>query len=236
MSERPVVLRTAGLSRQFGGLRAVADVDLQVRQGHVHCIIGPNGAGKSTLFNLISGMLAPTAGRVTFRGQDITGKSPQAISRLGLVRSFQTPRVFASLPVRDHLLLASREQPDACPLTWDTLARVDLLDRSRVLGGDLAHGEKKRLELAMALAMRPALILLDEPTAGMNAHETTAIARLVREAAASATIVVIEHDIDFVRGLADTVTVLHKGGVLREGTIAEIERDDEVRRIYLGEA
>jgi branched-chain amino acid transport system ATP-binding protein len=236
MAERPLVLETVGLSRRFGGLRAVDGVDLRVRQGQIHCIIGPNGAGKTTLFNLISGLLPITAGRVSFAGRDVTGKPPQVISRLGLVRSFQTPRVFASLSVLDHALLSSRESPHECPLAMSALERVGLLDRNQVRGGDLAHGEKKRLELAMALAMRPRLILLDEPTAGMNAHETEAIARIVREAAANATVVVIEHDIDFVRGLADVVTVLHKGSVLREGTIAEIESDDEVRRVYLGEA
>jgi branched-chain amino acid transport system ATP-binding protein len=236
VAEPVVVLQTDGLSRRFGGLRAVDGVDLQVRAGQIHCIIGPNGAGKSTLFNLISGLLPVSGGQVSFRDRDITGLAPHVISRLGLARSFQTPRVFSSLPVLDHALLASREPSQACPLAREALARVDLLDRAQVPGGDLAHGEKKRLELAMALAMRPTLILLDEPTAGMNARETAAIARIVREVAASATVVVIEHDIDFVRGIADVVTVLHKGKVLREGTIAEIERDDEVRRVYLGEA
>ena len=235
MAELPVVLQTIGLSRRFGGVRAVEGVDLAIREGDVHCIIGPNGAGKSTLFNVISGLLAPSAGRVFFDGQNITGKSPQAISRLGLVRSFQTPRVFVSLPALDHVLLASRERPDESPLARDALARVGLQERGDVRGGDLAHGEKKRLELAMALAIRPRLILLDEPTAGMNAHETEAIASIVRDAAATATVVVIEHDIDFVRGIADTVTVLHKGATLREGPIAAIEQDDEVRRVYLGD-
>jgi branched-chain amino acid transport system ATP-binding protein len=236
MAEAPLVLETVGLSRRFGGLQAVDRVDLRVREGQIHCIIGPNGAGKTTLFNLVSGLLPVTAGRVRFAGRDITGKPPQIISQLGLVRSFQTPRVFASLLVLDHALLASREAANSCPLATSTLERAGLLERSSVRGGDLAHGEKKRLELAMALAMRPRLILLDEPTAGMNAHETEAIARIVREAATNATMVVIEHDVDFVRGIADVVTVLHKGRVLREGTITEIERDGEVRRVYLGEA
>lgn len=236
MAESPVLLQTRGLSRHFGGLHAVDGVDLQIRQGAIHCIIGPNGAGKSTLFNLISGMLAPSAGNVTFRGKDVTGKPPHAISRLGLARSFQTPRVFSALSTLDHVLLASRERPDNCPIARDAMARVGLDDRAMILAGDLAHGEKKRLELAMALAMRPGLILLDEPTAGMNAHETAAIAAIVREVAATTTVVVIEHDIDFVRGIADIVTVLHKGRVLREGTIGDIEQDEEVRRVYLGES
>jgi branched-chain amino acid transport system ATP-binding protein len=236
MAEPRIVLETAGLARRFGGLRAVDGVDLTIREGRIHCIIGPNGAGKSTLFNLISGVLPPTAGRVTFAERDITRKPPRTIARLGLARSFQTPRVFASLPVLDHVLLASREHPRDCPLARGALERVGLRDREHVLGENLAHGEKKRLELAMALAMRPRLVLLDEPTAGMNAHETESVADIVREIAATATVAIIEHDIDFVRGLADDVTVLHKGAVLREGTIAEIERDDEVRRVYLGEA
>jgi ABC-type branched-subunit amino acid transport system ATPase component len=236
VAEAGVVLRTTGLIRRFGGLHAVDGIDLQVHEGQIHCIIGPNGAGKSTFFNLVSGMLRPTSGTVSFRGHDITARPAHAISRLGMARSFQTPRVFAALPVLDHMLLASRESPAAWPVARDALTLVGLEERSRVLAGDLAHGEKKRLELAMALAMRPALILLDEPTAGMNARETEAIAAIVRAVAASSTVVVIEHDIDFVRGIADVVTVLHKGKVLREGTISAIERDEEVRRVYLGEA
>jgi ABC-type branched-subunit amino acid transport system ATPase component len=235
MAERRVVLQTTGLSQRFGGLRAVDDVDLEVREGEIHCIIGPNGAGKSTLFNLISGTLPVRVGRVAFEGRDIAGKPPHLISRLGLVRSFQTPRVFAAMTALDHARLASRERNHDDAVAREALRRVGLAERADVLGGDLAHGEKKRLELAMALAMRPKLILLDEPTAGMNAHETRAIAAIVRDVARSATVVVIEHDIDFVRGLADTVTVLHKGCVLRQGPIAAIERDDEVRRVYLGE-
>jgi branched-chain amino acid transport system ATP-binding protein len=236
MAESAVLLQTTGLSRRFGGLHAVEGVDLQIRQGAIHCIIGPNGAGKSTLFNLISGMLAPSAGSVTFRGRDVTGKPPHAISRLGLARSFQTPRIFPTLSTLDHVLLASREQTRNRPIADEAVDRVGLAERAEVPAGDLAHGEKKRLELAMALAMRPALVLLDEPTAGMNAHETASIAGIVREVAARTTVVVIEHDIDFVRGIANVVTVLHKGRVLREGSIGEIERDEEVRRVYLGEA
>jgi len=235
MAEPQVVLQTTGLTRRFGGLRAVDNVDLRIRESRIHCIIGPNGAGKSTLFNLISGVLPPTAGRVTFGEHDITRKSPQAIARLGLARSFQTPRVFGSMPVLGHVLLASREHSHDCSLAGEALARVGLHQRGEVLAENLAHGEKKRLEMAMALAMRPRLVLLDEPTAGMNAHETEAVAIIVREISAAATVAIIEHDIDFVRGLADDVTVLHKGGVMREGTIAEIEGDDDVRRVYLGD-
>ena len=235
MAEAGVVLQTVNLSRRFGGLRAVDGVDLRIESGRVHCIIGPNGAGKSTLFNLISGTLPASGGTVIFAGRDISGRAPHAIGRLGLARSFQTPRVFSSLTVADHALLASREEARDCPRATAALEQVGLLGRKDVLGGDLAHGEKKRLELAMAIAMRPAVMLLDEPTAGMNAHETREIAGIVREVASAATVVVIEHDIDFVRGIADVVTVMHKGKVLREGTIAAIESDDEVRRIYLGD-
>jgi ABC-type branched-subunit amino acid transport system ATPase component len=230
-----MLLQTTGLSRRFGGLHAVDGVNLQIRQGAIHCIIGPNGAGKSTLFNLVSGLLSPSAGIVIFRGRDVTGKPPHAISRLGLARSFQTPRVFPSLSTLDHVLLASREQPRERQIAGEAMERVGLADRAAIPAGYLAHGEKKRLELAMVLAMRPSLILLDEPTAGMNAHETAAVAGIVRDVAARTTVVVIEHDIDFVRGIADVLTVLHKGRILREGTIGEIEQDEEVRRVYLGE-
>src|SRR5919106_3603410 len=131
MAEPRVVLQTTGLTRRFGGLRAVDGVDLRIREGRIHCIIGPNGAGKSTLFNLISGVLPPTAGRVAFEERDITRESPQAIARLGLARSFQTPRVFSSMPVLDHVLLASREHPRDCPLARDALTRVGLHESSR---------------------------------------------------------------------------------------------------------
>src|SRR5215211_517017 len=133
MAEPPVVLQTTGLTRRFGGLRAVDSVDLRIREGRIHCIIGPNGAGKSTLFNLISGVLPPTAGRVTFGEHDITRTSPHVIARLGLARSFQTPRVFASMPVLDHVLLASREHVHDCPLARGALARVGLDEREHVL-------------------------------------------------------------------------------------------------------
>src|SRR5215208_3151870 len=194
MAEPQLVLQTTGLTRRFGGLRAVDSVDLRIREGRIHCIIGPNGAGKSTLFNLISGILPPTAGRVIFDDLDITRKPPQTIARLGLARSFQTPRVFVSIPVLDHVLLASREHPHDCPLARAALAQVGLHDREQVLAENLAHGEKKRLEMAMAMALRPRLLLLDEPTAGMNAHETEAVATIVRQIAAASTVAIIEHD------------------------------------------
>jgi branched-chain amino acid transport system ATP-binding protein len=229
------ILQTCGLTRRFGGLIAVDAVDLAVRPGRIHCLIGPNGAGKSTLFNLISGVLSPSAGRVLFRDRDITGQPPHAISQLGLARSFQMPRLFPSLRLIDHLLLCTRERPTHAPRAERALERVGLAARATAPAGELAHGEKKRLEIAMAVALEPVLVMLDEPTAGMNAHETAEVADLVREVSHEVTVLLIEHDIDFVRQLADFVTVLHRGAILREGSLAEIEQDPEVRRIYLGD-
>jgi urea ABC transporter ATP-binding protein UrtD len=238
------ILQVDDLSQRFGGLMAVDNVRIRLAPGELHCIIGPNGAGKSTLFNLISGAIQPTSGRVQFRGRDITGLPVHTIAKLGIGRKFQVPSVFETLTVSENLGVAAlnkrlrpRDLVDRAAYRGaidDTLGRVNLGDRAEVVAGALAHGEKQWLEIGMALMTDPLLLLLDEPTAGMSADETHQTARLVRGLTDRLTILVIEHDMQFVRDIASRITVLHRGAVLREGTLAEIEADEIVRDVYLG--
>jgi urea ABC transporter ATP-binding protein UrtD len=238
------ILEVDHLSRRFGGLTAVDDVSMRLLPGELRCIIGPNGAGKSTFFNLISGAVEPTSGRVLFHGRDITGLPVHRVAKLGIGRKFQVPSVFETLTVRENLgvsglnkwlrprdLIQQTARRDSID---DTLARVNLEHRADIVAGALAHGEKQWLEIGMALVTDPLLLLLDEPTAGMTADETYQTAQLVRQLTAHLTIVVIEHDMQFVRDIASRITVLHRGAVLREGTLAEIEDDEVVRDVYLG--
>lgn len=240
---RPI-LEIDRLSQQFGGLKAVDDVSMSLAPGELRCIIGPNGAGKSTLFNLISGAMRPTSGSIQFQGRDITGLPVHRVAKLGIGRKFQVPSIFETLTVRENLGVAALDKRLA-PIDLfrrarhgravdDTLARVNLGDRAGVAAGALAHGEKQWLEIGMALMTDPLLLLLDEPTAGMTGDETHQTASLVRALTDRLTILVIEHDMQFVRDIASRITVLHRGAVLREGTLAEIEGDEGVRDVYLG--
>lgn len=238
------ILEVDGLSRRFGGLIAVDNISMRLEPGELRCIIGPNGAGKSTLFNLISGALRPTSGRVMFRGSEITGLPVHRVATLGIGRKFQVPSVFETLTVRENLGVAALDKhltPRALlhraahrRAVDDTLVRVSLGDRADVIAGTLAHGEKQWLEIGMALMTEPLLLLLDEPTAGMTGDETHQTASLVRGLTDRLTILVIEHDMQFVRDIASQITVLHRGAVLRDGTLAEIEADEVVRDVYLG--
>jgi urea transport system ATP-binding protein len=238
------ILEVDHLSQSFGGLMAVDDVSISLAPGELRCIIGPNGAGKSTFFNLISGAIRPTSGHVRFRGRDITGLPVHRVAKLGIGRKFQVPSVFETLTVRENLGVAAIDkrltprdlfrraaQERAVD---DALTRVNLANRADVVAGALAHGEKQWLEIGMALMTEPLLLLLDEPTAGMTADETHQTAGLVRALADRLTILVIEHDMQFVRDIASRITVLHRGAVLRDGTLAEIEADEVVRDVYLG--
>ncbi|WP_299333159.1 ABC transporter ATP-binding protein [Haloplanus sp.] len=233
------LLRTEGLTKQFGGLMAVDDVDLRIESGDIRCLIGPNGAGKSTLLKLIVGQLEPSAGQVFYRGEDITDLSQHDRAREGLSMKFQVPAVYGDLSVRQNVHIplqreVSRRDIDA--EIDETLESFDLLDEAGTRADDLAHGQQQWLEIAMAAALDPDLLLLDEPAAGMSVQETERTAEYVhRLNDRGVTLLVIEHDIDFVRSIAQSVTVLHQGEVFAEGTIDEIEDDPEVRRIYLGE-
>jgi ABC-type branched-subunit amino acid transport system ATPase component len=225
------LLQVTDLTKRFGGLLALDHVNLQLREGGIHGVIGPNGAGKSTLFNLISGIISPTSGLVRFRGSDLRRVSTNRIAKMGIARSFQTPRIFPKLTVWENVALASPDSGrcrEALRQTW-------LADRKDLEAASLSHGERKRLDMAQALAREPQLLLLDEPTAGMNANETRDMADLVRALGAERTVIVIEHDIEFVRQLAQRVTVLDRGRVLFEGTVSEVIANAQVRDRYLGE-
>lgn len=236
------------VSMHFGGMNAVDDVTLHVDAGEIRCLVGPNGAGKTTLFNLIAGALRPTAGSIRFKGRDITGLSPRRLSRLGVARKYQAPSVFDEFSVRQNLRIALdgkrhlrellRRSPGDEARIAAAAAELGLSDRLEVPAGHLAHGQRQWLEIGMVLVNQPELLLLDEPTAGMTSEETVATEGLVRRIAQSRglTTIVIEHDINFVRALADRITVLHKGRVLLEGSADEVEGNPEVRRVYLGEA
>jgi ABC-type uncharacterized transport system ATPase subunit len=241
------LLRTEALRKDFGGLRAVDDLTFVVEPGRIHAVIGPNGAGKTTLFNLVTGQLRPTAGRVFFRGEDVTGLRPHAITQRGISRKFQITQVFGHLTVADNVMLALhrryrrstltlRTPPEARAKAEEVLALVHLTGKEDVVADELAHGESQRLELGMVLATGAALLLLDEPTSGMSIEEREEMADLLREIVREATVVVTEHDFDFIKRVADVVTVLNKGAKLAEGDIAAIERDESVREVYLGPA
>jgi branched-chain amino acid transport system ATP-binding protein/urea transport system ATP-binding protein len=229
------LLRTEGLARHFGGIVAVADIDMAVAAGELRCIIGPNGAGKSTFFNMIAGSLKPSAGRIRFAGQEMAGRPVHAFARLGIARKFQVPSLFPSMSVAENLDVAARSRAaDRGQRIEGMLAMLGLGEAAALPAGALAHGQKQWLEIGMALMAEPQLLLLDEPTAGMTVEETERTARLLLEMKGRITIVVIEHDMRFVRALACPTTVMHQGRILAEGPFEAIERDETVRDVYLG--
>jgi len=239
------LLRTEGLSMNFGGLKALDSLDLKVCSGTIHGVIGPNGAGKTTLFNLITGEYRPTAGRVYFREREITGYPPHLVTALGIARKFQLTQVFSSLTVGENMQLAVQRH-EACSLLGllrpadyssrihQALALLHLEDKEELRAGSLGHGEKQRLELAMVLATGAELLLLDEPTSGMSLEERSEIGFFLRSIANRTTVLVVEHDFPFIKQVADIVTVLDKGRKIAEGSVAEVERDARVRECYLG--
>jgi urea transport system ATP-binding protein len=238
------LLEALAVTCHFGGLKALDGVDLKVQPGELLAIIGPNGAGKSTLFNVITGQVSPTSGRVKFRGRDITGMQPHRLARLRIGRKYQVPTIFGGLSVRRNLTVAAYGRIPFGRLVWrppsvhekvdNLLEFLRLSARAGDAAATLSHGEKQWLEIGMVLANDPELVLLDEPTAGMTSRETRQTEALLKELAAGHTVVVIEHDIRFVREVAQRVIVLHRGRVLADGTIADIERDETVRDVYLG--
>jgi branched-chain amino acid transport system ATP-binding protein len=244
------LLALDGLTRRFGALAAVSAVSLDITARERRAIIGPNGAGKTTLFNLITGHLAPSAGRILLGGEPITGLPPHAVARRGLARSFQRNNLFPRLPVRENLRLAAAADGQG---SWNLFGRVDRLraplERMRetaqavglaesldVPAGQLSYGEQRQLEVGVALATAPRLLLLDEPTAGMSPEETLRMTRMLEGLPREITLLIIEHDMDVVASLADRVTVLHYGEVLTEGSFAEVKADPRVYEVYLGSA
>ena len=225
--------------KDFGGVAAVDGVDLSLGLGELRALVGPNGCGKSTIFNLITGTLRPTAGRIVLAGADLARLPPHRIARLGVGRKFQVPTVFGELTVAENLDLA-RAAGDrwgtGARANFDLAKRVYLQDQTGDQAGALSHGQRQWLEIGMVLAARPRLMLLDEPTAGMTAFETAATVDLIRTLAVQdgVTILVIEHDTGFLERLDCQITVMAKGKILRSGTFGEIHADGEVRALYFG--
>jgi len=243
------VLRTEALVKEFRGFRAVDGIDLEIREGSVHALVGPNGAGKTTLFNLLTGFLKPSAGRILLAGRDLTGKRPEQVARLGVARSFQITSLFPQLTPRQHVELALQSSTALGWRFWrseeqlgrfserarELLNEVGLAEHTEVPAGSLAYGRKRALELALALALDPQVLLLDEPTAGMGTEDVDRTVDLIRRIRTGRTVVMVEHNMKVVAGLADRVTVLQAGRVLVEGPYAEIRRDPRVVSAYLGD-
>jgi len=245
------VVEVRGVSKHFGGLRAVDGVDLLVAEGAMHSIIGPNGAGKTTLFNLISGYLKPTSGQIFFRGREITGQPLHRMARLGLGRSFQITNVFPNLTVLENVRLAAEALGRDSYKVWrsarsfrqyEETARkamddVGLSQKAEVIAGTLPHGDKRKLELAIILAGDPPLLLLDEPTAGMASEQVPMLVEMIARirTAGNKTIILVEHNMSIVMNVSDRITVMHQGRVLAEGNPQEIAANQLVQRAYLGE-
>ena len=246
------ILRTEGLTKRFGGLVAVNSVDLNVSRGTIHALIGPNGAGKTTLFNLITGVLKPTSGKVFFENNDITGKPPHYISSLGLTRSFQIYSIFPNITVLENIRLAV--QATRKNLKWDftkpaysykdtvweamrIASLTGLYGKTNLLAKNLTPGDKRKLEIAIALAGNPKLIALDEPTAGVSLEDVPSIVKLIKKLRddMGRTVLVVEHKIDVVLEIADSVSVMNHGSIIAEGSPREIIENREVQRIYIGE-
>ncbi len=238
------LLEVSGVTKLYGPLRALDGVDLRVEAGTFHGLIGPNGSGKSTLLKSIAGAHFPTTGAIRFDGADITRLPPYQRARSGLSLKFQITAVLAELSVYDNVLLAlqslesnwslllsrSRRRLDADVM--HALERFRLVDRADDLAGELSHGEQQWLEIAMALAPRPKLLLLDEPTGGMSPEERRVTGELLMPIKAECALVIVEHDLDFIKNICDRLTVLDQGRVLGDGTVEEIERDPRVQEIY----
>jgi urea ABC transporter ATP-binding protein UrtD len=233
------LLRTEALTKRFQGLVANDHVDFRLASGELRCIIGPNGAGKTTLISMISGHLRPSAGDVWYQGERVTHLPVTARARRGIGRKFQTPSVFDNLSVLENVelaALASARRQDVSARIAQVLGLVRLDDHAHVLARNLSHGQRQWLEIGLLLANEARLLLLDEPTAGMTAEETVATGGLIRQLVAELQVsaIIIEHDINFIRSLRAPITVMHLGRVLVEGSFDEVERNAEVREVYLG--
>ena len=243
------LLETKSLSKSFGALSAVKDVTLEITEGSLHSIIGPNGAGKTTLFNLLTGTFPPTSGRIIFDGKDITGTPANRIAHLGLARSFQRTNVFPAFSLLDNVWVAafacspswrgllwrpSERYPELTQRATRALRDVGLEDKQNHLAREISHGEQRQLELAIALAAQPRVLLLDEPAAGLSPEETRRMVALLSTLKGRYTIVLIEHKMDIIMSVSDRISVMHFGALIAEGTPQEIQKNAEVRKAYLG--
>lgn len=241
------ILEVNGVSRFFGKFQALNNVTVGFQHGELTAIIGPNGAGKSTFFNVLSGGIPPSSGTVRFEGQDITALAPHDFARIGIAKSFQITNVFKHISAHENVRVALQMQttrfqifrsrksyPELTARADALLVRVGLADSRHKLAGDLAHGQQRSLEVAMALACEPKLLLMDEPTAGMSPQETIVMMDLILQLSAERTVILVEHKMKMVMGLCKRLIVLHHGELLAEGNPEEIRRNAEVRRVYLG--
>ena len=245
-----MILRTEKISKHFGGLHAVEQVDFTLRKGQLKSIIGPNGAGKTTLFNLIAGLHRATRGKVFFRDRDITNLSLHETSQLGITKTYQITHIFPNLTVFENVRISAQSRKtcfnfwrtthsftDLNARTLDILEQVELLDKRTWPASTLSHGERRYLEIGIALAAEPEVLLLDEPTAGMSCAETAMCAGLIQKLnrELNLSIVLVEHDMSVVMGISDEILVLNEGVALAEGTPQEVSDNEEVQRVYLGE-
>jgi branched-chain amino acid transport system ATP-binding protein len=239
-------LRTEGLSVRFGGLAALNNVNFEAARGEIRAIIGPNGAGKSTFFNCLTGVIRPTSGRVVFNGESITGLPPNRISQKGIARSYQITNILPNATTLENVRIAAQSRRhswnmfkhhsdlrDIIDKAEAVLQSVGLKGKEEELAANLSHGEQRNLEIGIALATEPKLLCLDEPTAGMSVTETHQTVELIRRIGRDLTIMIVEHDMEVVMGLADTITVLHYGEVLAEGSPDEIQANPRVQEVYL---
>lgn len=240
------MLETKGLTKEFDSLIAVNEADITLEKGEIHGLIGPNGAGKTTLINLITGMLQPTAGTIKFRDEEITESSPADIARQGIGRSFQVVQYFPEMTVREHLHLAIRDPTRTIISVFDSsdgdteriesiAERVHLDDQLDVVSKNLSHGEKRFLDIGVVLGTDADVILFDEPAAGLNIAESQELSEIIEELRGHYTIMIVEHDVELVRSLADQITVLHNGSVLATDTPDAIVDNSKVKEVYLGE-
>ena len=240
------ILRTDGLTVHFGGLAALNNVSIAVQPGEIRAIIGPNGAGKSTFFNCVTGVLRPTAGRIVFESEDIAGLPPHRIAQKAIARSYQITNILPGVTVLENVRIAVQARHHSWSLLRHYRSYTDVLERARAVldavglreceeaaAANLSHGAQRNLEIGIALATEPKLLCLDEPTAGMSVTETYATVDLIRRIAQNLTVLIVEHDMEVVMGLAHVITVLHYGEVLAEGTPAEIQANPRVQEVYL---
>ena len=240
------ILETQGLTVRFGGLSALDNINFAVAPNELRAVIGPNGAGKSTFFNCLTGVLRPSAGRIRFNGEDVTGLSPDRVSQKGIARSYQITSILPNATTLENARIAAQSRRhrwsllthyrsfrDIVEKAETALEAVGLLSKAGELAANLSHGEQRNLEIAIALATEPKLLCLDEPTAGMSAAETHDTIELVRRIARDLTILIVEHDMQVVMELADRITVLHYGQILAEGRPAEIQQNPRVLEVYL---
>jgi branched-chain amino acid transport system ATP-binding protein len=237
MNAAAPILETRALEKRFGGVRAVAAVDFTLAHGELRCLIGPNGAGKSTFFKMLTGQLRPTSGQIMLEGREIVGAEPHEIGRRGVGIKNQVPVIMNGLTVRENLWLAARVRRKGAKVDASVAEMAERLGLGPILGriaSELAHGQRQWVEIAMVIICEPKIILLDEPAAGMSDEETVRTAELIRELNKNATIVVVEHDMQFIRQIARTVTVFHQGRILVEDSFNKVVANPVVRDVYLG--